>query len=128
MKITLLSVESNSVVSFRCVAGDARALWRSTKLAPVAGQQYEVEIDIITVLSSGAIATAAPNGNCLERIGSKTRATTTVEGVDEDGMAYLRLAPDCLLMAEFAGVVVEPDMIASFTLEPAELHVWVTGC
>jgi hypothetical protein len=127
MKIRVLSVESQSFVVFCCQAGEATGVWRSTKCVPLAGQGYEVEIDTSAVLGDDAIARGAVRGNRLERVGSKTRLNATVEQVDEDGIAYLRLAPDCLILAETEASGIKPGVMTSLSLEPAELQISVIG-
>ena len=128
MKIRILDVRNddlNVIVQFRSQAGDAVAIWRSAKLTPVVDQQYEVEVDANVVLRDEAVigATNSLAKSRLERVGSKTRLTAEVEGLDEDGMAYLRVASDCILMVESEGQSIHPGVMVSIDLEPTDLEV-----
>lgn len=131
MKIKILAImnHDSKLVNFQCDAGDAVGQWRSSKLRPVVGQQYEAELDTSVVLRDDAII-LTPNQslkNHLKRFDPKTRLIATVERVDDDGMAYLRLAIDCLLMIESQGSLVRPGVMVSLSLEPTELQISPIG-
>lgn len=131
MKINIIAVRNDSseaVVSFRCQIGDAVALWRSTKLLPLVGQEYQAELDTGVVLRDDAIIHGASSVKSqLGCVGPKTRLIATIESVDDDGMAYLRLAPDCILMVESAGESVRPGVTVALDLEPTDLEVTPSG-
>jgi len=131
MKIKILAIMNHepNLVDFHCNAGDAVGLWRSSKLRPVVGQQYEVELDTSVMLRDDAIILTPDQSliTHLERLNPTTRLTATVERVDDDGMAYLRVATDCILMAESQGTLVRPGVMVSLTLEPTELQISPIG-
>ncbi|HEX5244001.1 MAG TPA: hypothetical protein VFW23_12120, partial [Tepidisphaeraceae bacterium] len=116
---------SKVIVHFRSQAGDAVALWRSPKVSPVVDHQYEVELDTSVVLRDQAVTSTITSSarTRLERVGSKTHLIATVESLDEDGMAYLRLAPDCILMVESEGQSIHPGITVALDLEATDLEV-----
>jgi len=107
VRIRAVSVERSSsdgpVVTFESSVGRP-SVQCSGSLVPEAGRSYGVELDVDGVVAIGAEVVkveAGPLG--ISSVGDTVTITGSVDGVDTDGVAYLRLATDCLLMLETAG-------------------------
>jgi hypothetical protein len=103
MRINLLAVskfgEQVSVL-FSTQSGNGKAIWNGTG-KPVVGQQLDVEFDVDLVVDFGSNSSA----NEQHESGVSTDdATTTFQGLiehqDDDGMCYVRIFRDCILMLE----------------------------
>lgn len=92
--------DGSSIVRFRCAAGIGAGKWL------VSVWQYSVEtyaeLDITPVLELGRIMDINPHetNDCIECSQSETIIIGKVESLDDDGMAYIRLSDDCLIMVE----------------------------
>ena len=87
-------------VQFSCRAGDGWSRWSSVE-APRVGTTYDAELDTDESLELGRNATDCNTHDIGIRIGTNNVTLSgTIESRDEDGMLYLRLASDCLLMIE----------------------------
>lgn len=110
---------------FGCFAGEAVALWKSSRVIPIQGREYDVELDVDTVLTIGGNATIErglrPN---LSVHGTQVQITGTVERIDPDNLVLLRLMPDCLLMVETTGSTFPCGAAVRFAVEPTAL--WLT--
>jgi hypothetical protein len=131
MKIKIISAETDNlliIVRFQCHSGEGLASWRSNNIVPVAGKEYQVEIDMTPVLRVCENASfLTGTGASIMVLDHRVQLTAEVDGVDEDGVVYLRLAPDCLFMAESVNSVFQPGSIVRTILDPRELQVTVTG-
>lgn len=115
--------DGNLIVSFRCSAGVGAAKW----CVPTNNHLIETfaELDITPTLQLGRNVELNP----LEEMYSidfstaKTIIVGTVESIDEDGMAYLRLTEDCLIMAESVLGELTEGMRVKITLAHEELVV-----
>lgn len=90
---------------FGTIAGS----WREDSPVPLVGQAVEVEFDIDhlvratdVVVTPGTVAAVSTDGNVVRGL---------LESVDEDGMGYLRLTPDCLAMLETDGSVAAGEWV-----------------
>lgn len=92
--------DGSSIVRFRCAAGIGAGKWL------VSFWQYSVatfaELDITPVIELGRNMDINPHEttDCIECSQSETIIVGTVESIDDDGMAYIRLSVDCLIMVE----------------------------
>jgi 4-diphosphocytidyl-2C-methyl-D-erythritol kinase len=130
LKIKIISAETDNsliIVRFKCSCGEGLASWPSNNIAPVAGKEYDVEIDTTAVLRVGENASfLTGSGACIIKvIDHRVQLTAEVDSVDEGGMVYLRLAPDCLFMAESFNSVIQPSSTVRTILDPRELQLWV---
>ncbi len=93
-------------VTFRCSAGGATARWLGRTHLPELGRLYDVELDVEATAVPGVnLQTAVETDQKLMSDNNFTSLRVKVEGQDADGMAYLRLADDCLFMMEATGEV-----------------------
>jgi hypothetical protein len=131
LKIKIVSTDTDSspiIVRFQCRSGEGLASWRSDNIAPVAGKEYQVEIDTTAVLRVGENASfLAGSGAGIMVLDHRVQLTAEVDRVDEDGMVYLRLAPDCLFMAESLNSVFQPGSIVRTILDPTGLQLTLIG-
>ena len=99
-------------VSFRTEFGNGRARWRTPSIPPELGRSHAVEIDIDDIVEPGIntekIAPASPSlaidGDCLIFRG-------LLEHMDDDRVAFLRMADNCLIMIETAGDLSAGDTV-----------------
>jgi hypothetical protein len=118
--------DSRIEIAFSCAIGGGVATWRSAHGPPHAGRSYDVEIDIADSMELGRNTSilAAPRP-AISGTEERARLSGTIDSVDEDGLVYLRLAPDCVVMIDASpgefepGHAVELDVpIASVELVP----------
>ncbi len=114
MRITITDIrelEGSSIVTFECDLGKGAARWKNPRARAKVAHKYDVEIDLELTLrigdncqvSSERVPRISLEGNSVIVVGS-------VDGIDVDGMVYLRLAPDCLVMVETDGDAVREAM------------------
>jgi hypothetical protein len=99
-------------VWFECAAGRSVACWKSAHIQPSAGMIYDVELDLEGPVEVGHNARFCASGPPYLAGNGGVTMRTSVEDADEDGMLYLRLTDDCLVMAESTG-----EVLAGTTLE-----------
>jgi len=100
-------------VEFLCSAGGAIATWHGKSL-PEKGKAYDSELDITETLALGTNCSKSDlrKFTLIRDDDSTTRVIGMVDSIDEDGMVYLRLADDCLIMIESSiGTFAESDWI-----------------
>jgi hypothetical protein len=131
MQIRIVAAASNetlpSLVTFESTAGTARARWVSKEHQPRIDKSYDVELDVDGTVSEKT--NARKTGESSPGIAGNDEETVLrarVESVDVDGMAYLRLATDCLVMIETEGEFSAGDFI-EIRLPPKSVSVTVTG-
>jgi hypothetical protein len=108
IQITEVTAEHSGVVAvgFQSVPGSARARWLGNNCAPVSGKSYDVELDVDALADANTnMRIVAEPDTGISSNGATVRLCAMIEDMDEDGMAYLRLSDDCLLMIEVAGEV-----------------------
>ena len=104
MKIkTIASLKSKdfTTVDFECSAGNGRALWLSEHV-PSKGDEVGVEfnIDSKIELEKNAWTTSQRQTSISRDSDNEIQVTGLVDGQDDDGVLYLRVAPNCLIMIE----------------------------
>ncbi|RBO83299.1 hypothetical protein [Marinomonas aquiplantarum] len=103
MKIRITSfetVDGNVVVNFNSSVGNGVATWVGAK-EPVKNYEYDVEIDIEKSIDQVKSSKNNNEGRYSMSIGDdSTIMNGEVEFVEEDGMAYIRLSQDCLIMID----------------------------
>jgi hypothetical protein len=102
--------EHPPLVRFDAKAGRAAALWNSEVVPPKVGKEYSAELDVNLVLSSDARA-AHGGVESLSESGDSVQIGATVEGIDSDGLLYLRISEDCLVMVESSGQFAVGDSV-----------------
>src|SRR4051794_11049686 len=88
-------------VSFIAGAGDGRGVWRGHE--PRIGEPYAIEFTLLDWIDIGRNATFTEERQfSLSANEDAVTMTVRVESTDDDDeIAYLRLATDCLFLAEF---------------------------
>jgi hypothetical protein len=128
MKIELISIAQPSLVHFRCAAGEAAATWRGATIAPIVGRSYDAELDVEVPLKIGENATLdATASRGLQLRGADVELSGAVEGVDTDGLVYLRLADDCIVMIESQGALFQTGDLIRLLISPRQMALSPTG-
>jgi hypothetical protein len=89
--------------------GEIVGLWCETSAAPAVGKFVSVELDIEYVASSNDLILT--DIALVKVVGYENQICGNMESVDEDGMGYLRLAPDSLSLLETDGTVSSGDWV-----------------
>ena len=128
MNITVIANREDGVLHFKGSIGEGLASW-SSQSAAVLGEVYSVELDVVPAVKIGVTATEQSSGVPSVRIsGSRTAIVALVESVDDhDNMLFLRLAPDCLFMAECEGPVPAVGHLVAMELDFHDLQITVVG-
>lgn len=111
MKIHIESVQANGSgaleIVFSSTAGRGRGIW--SKGVPTTGRSYDVELDVNEPVKIGINATLSDSEQCsISTREEKVVLCGNVESVDDDGMVYLRLSTDCIIMLESEPEAVQP--------------------
>jgi len=126
MRIEMSSPAKGEVVEFSSKIGRGRAHWKG------ASAEGYLACDIeFTIASAAARGTNAmpgrPNGFQISLIGDATLLAGLVEGVDEDGVFYFRLAPDCLVLVDAEPGTFRAGEWIEITCPPDELLLYPIG-
>lgn len=130
MRIKVMQVARNrdgTIVTCGTTLGVATANWASRNRVPVEGAEYDVELDLDVVLERAK--NMLPDDAAVPALfieGDWVTLHATVEGVDDDGVAYLRLARDCLIMVETVGEISAGKAIR-VTVPPSAISVTPFG-
>ncbi len=128
MKVRITSVHSGAsgtIVEFGCEAGEAAAIWKCAKAAPICSQEYLSELDVRLVLKIGENAVGVSGVKpSLELAGDEVLVTGLVESIGDDAVVCLRLSRDCLVLVESAGIGPEPGDMLRFTTKATSLQLW----
>lgn len=117
MRIEVSAVGADGVVSFRCSAGTGAGVWKSGE-PPVAGQEYEVELDIDDEVDprSGGVA------------GVRLDGTSVVLGglwqVTEDGATYLEVAGSPVSVEVADGDTTVDGQLVEVVADRAVVHLF----
>lgn len=121
------AIDSNAVVSFNSSVGDGVATWVGAN-GPVKNYEYDVEIDIeksIGQVRGGG--DKSESGYSMSINGNSTYISGEIESVDEDGMAYLRLSRDCLIMIDSGDSKVKGGDWVNLTIQCEDIKVSPQG-
>ena len=103
MNITVVGLLEEDIVRFNTTIGEAFGLWRGEK-TPAPDETHSVEFELVPPVELGVSAVAQAAGSPSLRIsGSQTVMVVLVDHRDEDGVLGLRLANDCLFLADCIG-------------------------
>ena len=126
MRIKILRILNDRVVEFSSNAGNGIGTWRGTDLKQ--GGVYGIEIDIDTQINLGVNATMVSDTSWyIRHTESRNELQGVIDGVDEDGLAYLRLAIDCIVMVESSNKDLSTGDTLLLTIEPNELILTPVG-
>jgi hypothetical protein len=131
VKVQVISVETASdgalMATFGSLCATASAHWRSKKFTPHAGEEYDVELDVSVIAdratNTRSVEVASP---ALFVQGEMVLLRGAVEGVEDDGLVYLRMAPDCLVMVDTAGGISTGDVV-QICVPSSALSITPTG-
>jgi len=104
MRIRIERIDaSGAIVSISSPAGQCRGRWKNRTVPPLINREYDVELDVETTLILGTTVFPAAEQRCYISIVDDDTVVFNglVEAVDPDGMAYQRIATDCLIMLQF---------------------------
>ena len=82
------------IVVFKSDIGSGKGIWKSRYGAPRIGAAYTVELDV----SKPFELVPARSRAGVELVDERILLTGLIEAVDEDEVAWLRIAPDCLML------------------------------
>jgi hypothetical protein len=103
MKVKILGVERSplgqDIVVFSSSAGIGRALWKSL-FPPQPGLERTVELDLSGTLEDYIEEASDATGYSVSLTDNGCKLRGLLESIDPDGMAYLRLGHDCLVMVQ----------------------------
>jgi hypothetical protein len=131
MRIQVVSISQEAdghlSVTFDSAAGRARAKWVSKSHKPEVGKAYDVEMDADTTADRQTNTSDGRQDRRGIRIeNDRVMLDANIEAIDDDGLAYLRLADDCLLMIETSGDFSAGEVLC-VTLPFHAVSVTVTG-
>ena len=100
------------VATLITAVGTVGATWAPSSRPPVEGEELHVELDLDLVLDPATNTHRAAAGQpALVDHGDHVIIEATIEGIDDDGVAHLRLAPDGLVMVQTTGGVSVGDAV-----------------
>ena len=124
MNITVVGRLDENIVRFNTTIGEALGLWRGEKTS-VPGDTYSVEFELGPAVEVGVSAVVEPTGSPSLRIsGSQTVIVVLVDHVDGDGVLGLRLANDCLFLADFIGSPPEAGSLIKVQVAAREFAIY----
>jgi hypothetical protein len=131
MKVQVIDVfeakDGSRAVTFKARCGTGIAQWRSERISPHVGEEFDIEFDV------SATADRATNTRNTEIVspalqvqGQVVLLQGTIESVEEDGMALLRMATDCLVMIDTVGGISIGDVV-QICVPSSALSITPTG-
>jgi hypothetical protein len=131
MKIQVTEVSTHADgswrVRFESSAGNARGKWVARDHAPQTGKSYTVELDVDVVADKKSnVCAKRQEPHTLSARDDTALIEATAEAVDEDGLAFLRLSDDCLLMVETSGGIAPGDVVR-IVVPTRSLEITMTG-
>jgi hypothetical protein len=125
MKIKAVEVE-NQYVEFCCSFGSGVAKCSEENLS--SGMIYDVEMDINITLKIGYNTDKNIESNLYLRNDGKTNwLNGLVESIDDDDTICLRLANDCIVMAEYEECEVHQGDVLLITISKEDLEITLIG-
>jgi|SRR5579862_1628099 len=127
MRLTVTEVhqrsQGNVWATFSSPQGDGMVQWKADRYPAGKGRSYHVEFDILIPIETSMISRTIPPPNAgFIHFGEGTQVTGLIESMDEDGVGYLRISTDCLIMVETRLDAAAVGMTVSIRLNPDQLH------
>lgn len=117
-----------NVIKFRSGIGEGAAVWTDPDIEPLIGNTYSVEFSILQVICLGVNSELLKvSSMSIQLQGLKCSLIGVIEQVDDDGMLFVRLATDCLFMAESANGGFQVGNTIAIHLHCSELEVFPIG-
>ena len=126
--VKVVEVAGKTVIDFHSSTGNSRGVWIGDD-APVIGFKIDVEIDLDEPMIKGSNASLIADNKCNHITLGKNLLVEIkgqIESIDDDGMAYLRLAADCLIMIESEGFKTGDFVLLK--ADPNNFEITPTGC
>jgi len=130
MKVRIASVatdEPGATVRYECPLGASLARWGGA-VEPKVGDEFFVEYTFREPVQLGVNATVL-TGECCASVGvadDLVQIVGLIEGLDADGVAFLRLAPDCLALIETESEV-QAGTWVRLRLPVSKVELWAIG-
>jgi len=119
---------SKNFVKFRSKIGEGAAMWTDMDIVPLIGKSYSVEFSILPVIHLGGNAELSEVMRMSVQVDGLTCSLIgVIEQVDDDGMLFVRLATDCLIMAESAQGVFQVGQTIAIHIHCSELQISPIG-
>jgi hypothetical protein len=125
MKIQILSIRiagEDMFVTFESSVGLGCAKW-GNRTYPVEKCWYDVEIDIDKKISAVPIYSHVESESQIVIHGNKILMSGVIESIEDDGIAYLRLCKDGLLMIELDNQGFSEGDCIELKLNPSDIRV-----
>jgi len=101
MKIKITNIRNEHYVEFSSAVGSGIGVCKNTHVMMKGVYDYDSEFDINIPINLKRNALLVSDRRCFIRLlEDKNEIQGLVDQIDEDGMIYLRLAIDCLIMVE----------------------------
>jgi hypothetical protein len=117
MRIEVSTVAADGVVAFRCSAGAGAGVWKSAA-PPVAGREYDVEVDV------DAGVHPRPGGAAGVRIDGTSVVLGGLWLVTADGAAYLEVAGSPVSVEVADGASAVPGEVVEVVVDRAAVHLF----
>lgn len=123
IKIDCLKPEQNRLfVRFIGSFGTGVGVWKSNSI-PTVGKEYSVELDIEKSMDELEFERVKNSAIGIWEIGKKVKMTGILDGVDPDGMCYLRISNDCLIMIDTEELQIDNGEIITIFVPVGELEI-----
>jgi hypothetical protein len=103
MKIKIQKVvedDTDILINFDSKIGTGIGYWKNRN-KPIVGNEYDAEFNFEKVIEKGKNAFDSPKKTYAIEIKDEfIFLVGTIENIDDDGLAYFRLAVDCIIMIE----------------------------
>jgi hypothetical protein len=106
-----------------CPIGQIAGAWRESSPSPQAGQWIDVEFDIDHVIYATDVIDVKNQIVSLLWESNVNYIVGCLESMDGDGMGYLRIAADCLLMLDTDGALV-PGQWVQLRVPPSSVGIY----
>lgn len=123
IKIDCLKPDRDSLfVRFIGSSGTGVGVWKSNSI-PTVGKEYSVELDIEKSMEELEFERVQNSAIGITEIGEKVKITGIVDGVDPDGMCYLRVSNDCLIMIDTEEIKISNSEIITIFVPVGEIEI-----
>lgn len=128
MRILIESImnpaRDTTLVTFKCQSGSGKGRWAPYARLPLLGMIYNVELNLNNPIALGetTIKSSSTPPHITVAL-DKTIIHVSIEGKDEDGVLYGRLAQDCIIMLEQGDDEIDTGDFISITVPSAEILI-----